>query len=376
MGLLATQPFTAVYAIGAIGFELARIPLWLVKYVTRYGRQHPEWTFRQAIGVRLFFSAIYHLASVQVHTKLSLSPGEEKERFVVIKKAADGVYKGPLAANEDVKPAHVGASWYPAPLTPSSDTSSAIVVLHLHGGAYVVNDGRTKNFGYSAKKLLKYGRATHVLAPSYRLSSLPASKTSNPFPAALQDCLTAYIYLVKDLKIAPSNIILSGDSAGGNAAISIIRYLTEFGPELDIPSPAAGWLWSPWVQPSESVTDDFTRNNPNYKTDVLSFPFTDWGARAYAGTAGFSILSSPYISHIGKPFKTEVPLWVHTGGAEVLYFDDCKFAEEMKSVGNNVTLDVDKYAPHDILLMPQLGFDKEFTGAAKRAGEWFRTVRK
>lgn len=376
MGLLSTQPFSTVYALGAIGFELIRFPLWVVKYVTSYGRQHSKWTLRQAIGVRLFYSLVFHISNLQIRTKLPLSPGKEKERFVVIGKASGSLYKGPFAPNEHVKPVDVGAVWFPAPLTPSSDTSSAIVVLHLHGGAFVVGDARSDSMGYPSKKMLKYGRATHVLAPAYRLSTLPASTTSNPFPAALQDCLTAYLYLIHDLKISPSNIIISGDSAGANAAISILRYIAEFGSELDIPAPAAAWLWSPWVQPSGSTTDDFTRTNPNYKTDYLSYSFTKWGTRAYAGLAGLSVLSSPYISHLGHPFKTNVPLWVNTGGAEVLHFDDTSFAEEMKAIGNNVTLDVDECAPHDIFLSPVLGFDKEFTATAKRAGEWFREVRK
>ncbi|KAF2472328.1 alpha/beta-hydrolase [Lindgomyces ingoldianus] len=377
MAILTYQPFKGVYALSAIGFELARLPLWLVKYFLKFGRQHPEWSFRQALSVRILFSTVYHFATVQVKTSLLLTPGKEKGRFVVIKAAPSSFYKGPLAPNEDIKPVDIGATWYPAPLTSSSDTSAVTMVLHLHGGAYVVGDGRTGNSGYFAKKMLQSGSATHIFMPQYRLSTLPASKKSNPFPAALQDCLTSYLYLVNELKISPSNIVISGDSAGANAAISILRYIAEYGAETSIPAPSAAWLWSPWISPLEATSDDFTRNNPNYNTDYLSYPFTLWGSLAYAGPAGKSILSSPYISHKKNPFKTEVPLWVTTGGAEVLYFDDKEFADMMKEAGNNVTFDVEPIVPHDVLLIGgNLGFDKEATANAKRAGEWLKSVRK
>lgn len=188
MGLLAYQPFKGVYALSAVGFELARFPLWLVKYALSYGRQHPEYSFRQALGVRVLFSAVYHMARVQVATPLPLTPGAEKERFVVIKAKPEdrALFKGPMLSNEDIQPTDIGATWFPAPLSKESDLSNVVVVLHIHGGAYVISDGRTGSHGYFAKKMLKNSPASHVLSPQYRLSTLPASKTSNPFPAALQ----------------------------------------------------------------------------------------------------------------------------------------------------------------------------------------------
>jgi acetyl esterase/lipase len=172
------------------------------------------------------FSAVYHLSAVQNKTPLPLTPQKEKERFIVLQPASETYYKGPLLS-EDVKPGDVGATWYPAPLSANSDLTSATVVLHIHGGAFVVGDGRTEATGYLASCLLKHTPATHVFAPQYRVSTLPANKTSNPFPAALQDSLSAYLYLIKTLKISPKNIIIGGDSAGGNLAIAILRYISE-----------------------------------------------------------------------------------------------------------------------------------------------------
>ncbi|KAF2269615.1 alpha/beta-hydrolase [Lojkania enalia] len=376
MALLATQPFKTAYALGAFAFELARLPFWFLKYLHSYGRQHPEWSFGQALRVRVFFSVVYHIATIHIKTPLPLTPDTEKERFIVIDSAPIDSYQGPVRGNEDVKPAKIGGTWYPAPLTISSDLSTVTVILHIHGGAFVTGDGRTAASGYFAKKLLMHTGATHVFVPQYRLSTLPVSKGSNPFPAALQDTLTSYLYLLNTLKISPSNIILSGDSAGANLAISLLRYIVEYGTDLNIPNPSAALLWSPWINPADT-SDEYTRTNPNYNTDYLSYPFTKWGADAYAGLAGTSALSSPYVSHKKRAFKTEVPIFVNTASAELLYFDDVEWVDTMKEAGNNVTLDIAPNAPHDILLMGKaLGFDKEAARAAERAGEWLKSVRK
>lgn len=375
MTLLTYQPIKGAYVLAALGFELLRLPIFIVKYLTSYGRQHPEWTFRQALTTRIFFTVVYHIASIQAQQPTPLTPGGEKQRFVRIKPAGGDLYKGPLRINDDVQPIEIGATWYPEPLSASSDKSNLKVILHIHGGAYVSGDGRTAASGYFAKLLQKHVGATHILKPQYRISTLPASKTSNPFPAALQDSLTAYLYLLNDLHISPSNIILSGDSAGANASISLLRYITEYGEQLSLPNPSAALLWSPWVDPSD-VSGDFVHNNPNYATDYLSLPFTVWGSGAYAGSGGKAVLKSPYVTHKNQTFKTPVPLFVNTGSAEILYFDDCEWAEKMKEAGNDVTLDVEKHVPHDVLLLGNiLGFDKEATACAKRAGEWLISKR-
>jgi acetyl esterase/lipase len=372
MALFASQPFKALYVLGALTFELARLPLHLAKYVRRSARQRPSWTFRQALAVRLFFSMVHHIATTQSGPALPLTPGKEKERWTTIKTAMENMYKGPLRSNPDVKPQEIGATWYPAPLTKGSKTESVKVILHIHGGAFVVGDGRTGDSGSFMKRLLKYTSATHVLCPQYRLSRLPISKTSDAFPAALQDSVTSYLYLINDLGISPKAIVLSGDSAGANLAISLLRYIAEYGAELSIPNPSACLLWSPWVDPSDTSCS-YVHDNANYHSDYLSPAFTVWGSSAYAGLPGLSILSQPYINQKAKMFKTEVPMWVHTGSAEMLLFEDKEWAEKMKEEGNDVTLMVEEGVPHDILLVGDiLGFADEATHSAKMAGEWMR----
>ena len=72
-----------------------------------------------------------------------------------------------------------------------------------------------------------------------------------------------------------------------------------------------------------------------------------------------------------------VPLWVNTGEAEGLFFDDCEWAKEMREAGNDVTLDVEKKVPHDVMMIANLlGFHAEAKACAKRVGEWLGTKTK
>lgn len=373
MTLLGIRLFRAAYLFAAIGFELSRVPWWLLKYIPRSGRQVSEWSYSQALAIQLLSSFVYHIAILQPKTNLSLEPGKEDQRFVLLEPAPTRLYRGPLEANAKVCPIKIGATWYPTILHPS-ETTDARVVLHIHGGAYVLADGRPSTLGSLASALLDNTSATHLFAPQYRLSALPVSDISNPFPAALQDSVTAYFYLVKTLHIPPKNIVLSGDSAGGHNAVSLLRYLTEHRLDTDLPLPTACWLWSPWIQPNGSEV--LVRRNPNFYTDYLPSQLLSWGATAYTGNEGRKALESKYVSLLRHPFRTETPVYLNAGEKEVFYFEDVGWVECMKSVpGNDVTLDVAAHAPHDPLVLLNLGFAEEATASVKRCEQWMNSVR-
>lgn len=85
-----------------------------------------------------------------------------------------------------------------------------------------------------------------LFASEYRISSAAPFPSANPFPAALFDAIAGYRYLVKDLGFLPSNIIISGDSAGGLVAFWLARYLatSKF---ADLPNAGGLLLLSPTV---------------------------------------------------------------------------------------------------------------------------------
>lgn len=371
-GLIAWQPFKALYVLLAVTFELARFPLWIVLYLPAFGRPHKKWSLRQALGMKVTRQFVKHSAAVEVHTPHDLRPGSEKDRFVTYDVAPASTYKG-LLVDKEVKPGKMGGTWWPKPITAAEVASGNIdVVCHFHGGAYVIGDGRDADTAPLAKTLLKHAGVTHVFAPNYRLSVVPTGR----FPAAFQDAVTSYYYLVKTLKIPADRITFSGDSAGGNLSLAIQRYLVEFGDEVGLPQPACNWLWSPWIDIEAARSPKALLDSPNYWTDYLTPNFSTWGARLFAPIGKGFNPADPYVSPLGSPFKAKTPFWIHTGDAEVLYYDDIKLAEELKTKGNKVDLVVDEAVPHDILLVGHLvGFTEQAGKAAKKAGEFLRANR-
>lgn len=378
--ILAIQPFKAIYVVVALVTNLAKLPFWIAKYT--FVRQYPGWNFRQALGLRITHAFISAASVIRMRTPITLTPGKEGARFVVIEHRADDAdkFKGPMLANaQTVQPGDVGATWYPARLAAADVATDTRVLLHIHGGAYIMGDGRTESSEFLANNITKHTSVTHVLCPQYRLSTLPAGPRSNPFPAALQDALTAYLFVLHELKVPAERVILSGDSAGANCAIALLRYIAAYGGELAIPQPGAALLWSPWVNPTDGDTS-YTQNNPHYASDYIAPSFTTWGVCAFAGQdpplAGPSMIASnPYANAKVSGFRTPVPLFVNVGGAEVLYFDGKEWADMMRKEGSAVHLDVTEGACHDLLAVAGLlGMEKKATEMAKSAGEWLKGV--
>lgn len=99
--------------------------------------------------------------------------------------------------------------------------------------------------------LLEHTQSIHRLFNlEYHLSRRDSGKPVHPFLAALLDAIAGYTYLTNEVGFSPDSIIVIGDSAGGNLAIALVRYLLErhaLG-DTDVPGvPSALLLFSPWV---------------------------------------------------------------------------------------------------------------------------------
>lgn len=79
MGLLTSQPGKALWTLFAVAFTAARLPLWMIYYLIPSLRQHPGWTYEQAIKVQITSVFLWHASIVQIKTPLSLTAGGEKE---------------------------------------------------------------------------------------------------------------------------------------------------------------------------------------------------------------------------------------------------------------------------------------------------------
>ncbi|KAI0431559.1 alpha/beta hydrolase fold-3 domain-containing protein [Xylaria sp. FL1042] len=346
---------------------IARLPVWILSLsFFKRARPLPTWSFKQSLMLKIFTEYVFLISRTEISVPLSLEPGKEKNRWAKLEPFPNNVYRGPLES-KSVEPSVIGGTWYPQ--KPTDPANAGTIVLHMHGGACVIGDGRTAATGPMADLFLKHGKPSYVFAPQYRLSSRP---TSAPFPAALQDTLTSYLYLVRTLGIPASNIVVSGDSAGGNLIIGLLRYLGEYGDELAIPTPRCAGLFSPWVAPVKGLWPEFvTTSNPNYHTDYLGLDLCRWGAKLYLGDAS---PEHPYIVPLGHPFKTSVPMFATYGGAEILVVDGFEWIREMERVkGNVIETYLEKDAPHDTILVGHvLGFKDSAAGVVRKFGEFIR----
>jgi acetyl esterase/lipase len=365
--LVTRQPGKALWVLYALASTTLRLPLWLIYYIFKANRQHPRWTYTQAIKSYFVKNLVYHITVTESPSRLSLKPGIEKERFVVIQPAKEELYKG-VANSSVIRPEPVGGTWFPSLFEAQTDGFANIdVVLHLHGGAFVLGDGRIDYSGFQASLLTKNLNAK-VLSLQYRL----ASDSSGKFPAALQDTISAYLYLL-GLGIPASNIILSGDSAGANLALALLRYIADN--ENALPWPAAAWLWCPWVDLATSLELDKLKSIPNVVTDNIPMELLTWGARAYIPESMDP--SNPYLSPINHPFACKTPMWVSVGTLEALYDDGVKLVTDMKGVeGNRVELWQEEATAHDIFLMGKLtGFEEQADKLALRAVDFLKENR-
>ncbi|KAI4228172.1 MAG: hypothetical protein L6R36_001825 [Xanthoria steineri] len=364
--LLPYHPFKALYVfLVALSISL-RAPFWFLYLIPRFLRQHPSWTLRQSFMIKLFSVASYHATLVRQHPHWSLLPGAEKDRYERIPPSQNrDIYRGVLLQDAEIQPAEVGGTWYPTVYNPT-DAHRKAVILHLHGGAFVVGDGRKSDLGHGAALLTSH-TDSYVFGLQYRISSNPGCR----FPAALQDAVTAYDSLLSR-GIPASSIILSGDSAGANLVIALLRYITDH-PDV-LPKPKAALLWCPWVDPAACLHPYACSSNRNARTDFLQDAFGEWGVRAYA-PAPVVDAKMPYISPVDHPISCKgVPMWVQFGESEILADSIVRFAEGMRGVeGNEVEVHEDKGAPHDIFLLGSLlGFQDMTEKMAGAMGEWVR----
>lgn len=261
---LSYQPTRLIFHILYTATILLRLPYYVVTSMIPSLRANKNWTMRQNLSTRVFRPLLDSVSRAGVTNALSLEPGREGKRFQIVPAAASKFFKGPLIEFKDICPAKIGATWYPE--RGPKDLSDKKVVYYLHGGAFVHGDGRTLTCGPFTNYFLKPNTGDYVFSLQYRLSGHGGL---NPYPAALQDAVSGYVMLLNEFNVSPENIILSGDSAGGNLASALLRYLAEYGTDINLPSPKCAILLSPWIDPVyRSPT-----SNPQYITDYVTGTF-------------------------------------------------------------------------------------------------------
>lgn len=380
--LVSYQPFRFLYQLAAAASIIARLPFWLVIGLVPSLRPNRKWSPIQTVMARILRASL-HMDSViglgEAETHSLTPPKGEGDRFVVIQPSDAQLYTGPLASDPSVSPAAVAGIWRPGPPPPSGAAASfKRVVMHIHGGAFTRDHPKTPASGFLSRTLLAHAGVDAVFSLRYRLSGHGGR---NPFPAAVQDALTAYLYLVREVGLPPSAVTISGDSAGGNIAVALLRYLSEFGAQIGVSPPGRAVLIAPWVAPAacfprRPVGELAVEQMPHYGSDILPSSFLQWGAKTYApGGDVEATRDNAYIQALGHPFRVGVPVLVSVGEAEILLTDGAAWAREMNEYEgggvNRVEVYYEENAPHDTLLIGDaLKWEDSARRVAARIGEF------
>ncbi len=257
----------------------------------------------------------------------------------------------PLA--EDVRVEQVDAGDVPAEWQTVDVAREDRVLLYLHGGGWVVGSP-----GDHRLLTIELGRAARmrVLSVDYRLAP------EHPHPAQLEDCTSAYKWLLSQ-GFRPKNIIIAGDSAGGSLTLTSLLRLRDDG----IPLPGGAVCLSPSTD--ISFTDDSYFENG--ETDpILADIGLFWWIQAYLGGTGSA---DPLVSPLFGDLRGLPPLLFQVSTCEMLYCDSTRFVEKAKAAGLDVTLETWDEMLHVFHLFG-LHRLSEAREAVARVGEFVQSV--
>lgn len=225
----------------------------------------------------------------------------------------------PVHPDVHIAPADVGGvpgEW----VIRGQDTVAGRVVLYFHGGGYFF--GSPRSHRAITWRLSRTCRA-RVLALDYR------QPPDWHYPAPLEDAVRAYRALL-ERGYKASDIVLAGDSAGGNLTLVTLLRLRELGLEL----PAAGVLISPWTNldcTGESIAAN-ARRDPMIPVNALRFI-----SRTYCGERD---PRDPLISPVHADLSGLPPLFAQVGSTEVLLSDAVDLAEQARAWGVSCELQI------------------------------------
>lgn len=254
---------------------------------------------------------------------------------------------------EPVSAAGVPAEWTRRESPDADSGEPAGVVLYLHGGGYFQGSLATHRRLVAA--LCRAG-SVEGLSVDYRLAP------EHRFPAAVQDAVAAYRWLVTAGGYPPQKVVVAGDSAGGGLSLALLLSLRDAGDPL----PAGAYLISPWTDLAGTGGSVTTRAGLDPMIDPAGMELT---ARRYVGDGDLTDpLASPlYADPAGLP-----PLLLHVGDAEVLLDDTTRVAERATRAGVEVETEVWPEAFHVFQMMA--GLLPEADEAVARAGSWIGKI--
>ena len=213
--------------------------------------------------------------------------------------------------------------------SPKKEIKPGRAILYLHGGGYVAGNLKYAR-GFAG--ILAVQTKMRVLSVAYRLAP------ENPFPAAVEDALAAYQYLLNEGYDA-SRVSFVGESAGGGLVYGLCLRLKQLG----LPLPCALVGISPWT--------DLTFNGGSYQTNQTKDPsLSETALRGYAAAYAKGQEKNPLVSPIYGDLKEMPPSLLFVGGDELLLDDAKMLADRLTGCGSRCELIVEEGLWHVYVL--------------------------
>jgi len=195
----------------------------------------------------------------------------------------------------------------------ASENENQSAIFYLHGGGYTMGSPQT-HLAFTG--VLSELSRTRVLSVDYRLAP------ENKFPAALEDSVSAYEWLLSQ-GVPARSIVMGGDSAGGGLAFATLVELKNRGVRL----PKAVFVISPWVDLAN--TGETVLINA-ILDPMITQPGLYYMAQLYAGDAD---VRSPLISPLYADLSGLPPVLIHVGTREMLLSDSRRMARALQEAG-------------------------------------------
>ncbi|MBO5109510.1 MAG: alpha/beta hydrolase fold domain-containing protein [Clostridia bacterium] len=219
-----------------------------------------------------------------------------------------------------------------AMITPK-DVLTDGIVLYLHGGGFVAGN---LDYACGFGTVLSAQCGIRVLCAAYRLAP------EAPFPAALDDALDAYAYLI-ERGYAPSRIVLCGESAGGGLCYSLCLRLREKGWSM----PACILAISPWVdlslsgasyEKNRACDPSMVKERLHYFADCHTYGATTSGKHLYPKVNADReedrrIKQEPLRSPLFASLEKMPPSLLFVGGCEIMLDDTLQLADRLHAAG-------------------------------------------
>lgn len=206
------------------------------------------------------------------------------------------------------------------------------VILYCHGGGYSTGSSM---YARSLTTKLAVSTSMDVLCFDYRLAP------EHPYPAAIEDALHAWDYLML-LGYGARDIIVAGDSAGGNLALVLTLRLKEAGRLL----PRGLILMSPWTDLTSSGKSHIDKAEAD---PVLDEPYINRMIENYAGTED---LTDSFISPLFGDFTGFPPTYIQVGENEILLNDATTLYKKMLKSNVSAKLDIQEGMWHVYQMSP------------------------